>query len=740
MVTQEELRAQTITQAARIRAIKATRQEAIQKEVISQTRAEAETVRRAEAEGKVSEWRLAYDIIGGGRERFFMKHPTIGPKIRHLWKYGVKGLKEAEREAFYEAGYKSGEIELVAGKYRVKAGVGLPMEVKMIPIPKVKEPSRMELAQMDIKDITAWERAKGIGKELWKTKLLGIRAAPIGFAPEAVAAVKAEAEFVRRKVTERLKKPPRPKPVWVGRVETAWERIARAKIKPDEIPKDIKYPSITQKYYELFGVEFYKKGERQAIINRELKPFMDAKTFEEQERMMKVLREKGIKFKLTNEHYEIDPYSLAPTSKFGNYIIGLTDFMFKLRFFSPYMTTAAAQRTEQVLVKRKLTEREKFELYKKTLEEARVKVSSSELREAFRKIVKGGDPNKIRISEKIIKDFFAQTKEGQAAARAFIKDIKAQEFIPTAAPPTPTVEIISPGAIPELERLPEVATSIWAGTGRYERYAPSENIFIRRVVEREPGLGESIFIGTAPTGKIKPLDVGRISGLGVMEGRLGVITATTQAALEKAAQDKATRQRALQAAAVRQRAAQQARQRVLQATALASQLKFKQIQQLRLKQIQQLKYKIRYPKPRVTTVPTLKILPLLFRAPGDIFGKRIVRKVKQAYDVQVRREGKWKLISEKPLPKGKAHKLGVKRTITTLAATYRLIKKGTTTAKDIPYKPSSKHFRAPKSKAPLTFVERKNLRLKKGSEEISEILKIRKGKPKKKKRRGKKWF
>ncbi len=153
-------------------------------------------------------------------------------------------------------------------------------------------------------------------------------------------------------------------------------------------------------------------------------------------------------------------------------------------------------------------------------------------------------------------------------------------------------------------------------------------------------------------------------------------------------------------------------------------LKTQQIQKQKLKlqqeAIQQARQRFKPPK---ITIPGIKIPFTLFRALPSEVKKKVKRKLMKAFLVQIRREGKWKTISTETLPKGKALKLGAQRVISDLSASFRLIPKGTTTKKDITFRPTKTHFRAPKDKAKLTFVERKNLRLKKGSEEISEILK-----------------
>jgi hypothetical protein len=119
-------------------------------------------------------------------------------------------------------------------------------------------------------------------------------------------------------------------------------------------------------------------------------------------------------------------------------------------------------------------------------------------------------------------------------------------------------------------------------------------------------------------------------------------------------------------------------------------------------------------------------------------GFKSKEKLLEAFVVQVRRGGVFRTISKKPLPKGKALRLGSQRTLSTLAATFRLKRKGFTKERDVPFRLSSA-FRRPRKAAEekLTFIERKNLRIKRGTQEIPEILSIRGGKTGKRKKRRK---
>lgn len=132
---------------------------------------------------------------------------------------------------------------------------------------------------------------------------------------------------------------------------------------------------------------------------------------------------------------------------------------------------------------------------------------------------------------------------------------------------------------------------------------------------------------------------------------------------------------------------------------------------------------------KINYVPSLTstiIKPVKELFGGKVQLGKLVRRIKQAYEVQVRRGGKFVSISKKTLPLGKALKLGSEKVTKTLAATFKVVPKGATAESDIFYTPSPLQFRRPKSGEKLTFIELKQLRIKKSSGEIPEILQIRK--------------
>jgi hypothetical protein len=234
---------------------------------------------------------------------------------------------------------------------------------------------------------------------------------------------------------------------------------------PDVERKSVFPKSLTQSYFELFGVEFYEEGEREKLVQEGLKKLKEAETFEEQQKAINSLKDKGLKVELVNGEYAIKGAGevFAPTSRVGNLLVGLTDVFFKGSLFGSYMSTGAAARQVQT---QKLTEKQKLEIYKKWLNEARINDPNavSKLREGYRKALESGDKTKIKSIERIIKDFFADTKQGREAAKNLIRDVKQQEgFIPEKSIIRPTKETVRTGDLivdtpKQIKGIPETIT------------------------------------------------------------------------------------------------------------------------------------------------------------------------------------------------------------------------------------------------------------------------------------------
>lgn len=109
-------------------------------------------------------------------------------------------------------------------------------------------------------------------------------------------------------------------------------------------------------------------------------------------------------------------------------------------------------------------------------------------------------------------------------------------------------------------------------------------------------------------------------------------------------------------------------------------------------------------------------------------GQNIIGKLRQAYKVVTFRGGKPVTIA-KNLPLGKAKRFGVKETLKTLRASFKLEPTGTTLEEDIDFEVPKSLFRPGKRDSKL-YVQELTTRLK-AKTETSEILKIRRSKQKK---------
>lgn len=141
--------------------------------------------------------------------------------------------------------------------------------------------------------------------------------------------------------------------------------------------------------------------------------------------------------------------------------------------------------------------------------------------------------------------------------------------------------------------------------------------------------------------------------------------------------------------------------------------------------IQEVVPKLTY-KPQTIRTPNLDLTPpkvplklvefKKYQAPQSL-------KARQAYALLIRRGGKFVEVG-KGFTLGEGLKRGVEATKSSLAATFRLVEKGTTLAPERQYKVPFE-FEAPKStsrlKAPLTFIQKRGFRLS-ARPEVSEIM------------------
>lgn len=135
------------------------------------------------------------------------------------------------------------------------------------------------------------------------------------------------------------------------------------------------------------------------------------------------------------------------------------------------------------------------------------------------------------------------------------------------------------------------------------------------------------------------------------------------------------------------------------------------------------------PQMRVPRIPRVPKIPKSSKSSefAKIKKESLALFSKQAYEVQLRRRGKFFAIA-RGLPLGRALKIGAERTKTTLAATFRLVAKGTTAMEDIYYSPSPAIFKAPKKPVGrIAYVERLGKRLSTRSE-VTEIKAFKRSK------------
>lgn len=524
-----------------------------------------------------------------------------------------------------------------------------------------------------------------------------------GIQPGFVSGVKIIKEFEEKKLREGTLYE-REAPEWMERLDIEAQRRMGPPpgYKPPAWQKYIVGPEVTKKYYEFAGtrfdprtgkvvreIEFYEPGERERIIEETLEPLKIAGTFEQQQQAIEALRRRGIKVKLTPEgEYEIDVEAVAPVSKLGRVLFDLTDVMFKMGLYGPLMRTGVygsdQQMAEQI---KKLTNRQKLEIYKKWIEEIRGKGGyKDKLRESLRKSLISGDKKEVKRVERIIKDIFAPTKEGKKAALSFIKDVKQQELIITEVTPTKVpIEEVIPIETPVIP-VEEIVPSAYVGTGMYERYAPSELLYppmIRERIEEEPLGATNIFEGISPIGKmeVEKLYEGKIAPMEVLGSRLGVIEELGVAEEFRIAEEQKAEQRARTLLQSRIKQEERARQRIGQVQWLG--LSAAQISKQRLREKQRYKQitkQIVRPKPRPPRrVPRISVPPpITWWLPEAKRKRRRLRErvprrpLEFGYRVEVRRRGRLVPVVPFAVPKGEALWLGRRAVKRGAAVTFKL--------------------------------------------------------------------
>lgn len=321
--------------------------------------------------------------------------------------------------------------------------------------------------------------------------------------------------------------------------------------------------SLTQKYFEIFGVEFYKPGERQRLVDEKSEELMPKYENLYQEAFdsayLKKIEFREITFeeakkdfsrsdaaKKIQDKYILEVGGTAPTNRWVNAAIGFLDLVLKGQVFAPYMATgvAAKQRTQG--------QRQIFDEYVKNLKKNINKLSKEEyntllarmgqgssynVRDLYMKALQSGNKNTIKDVEKIIGDMykagydpFARTytisiSESNAASTAarFFKDIKQQEgliaerlLVSTPKPiEQPTIFGVSGPTMPLVGEVVSGAGLVEKIVEQKVELKPDIKFFKPQTLKEKFELikpGENIFFKTVPKGKIKDL--------GFIEGRI----------------------------------------------------------------------------------------------------------------------------------------------------------------------------------------------------------------------------
>jgi len=209
--------------------------------------------------------------------------------------------------------------------------------------------------------------------------------------------------------------------------------------------------------------------------------------------------------------------------------IRLLDSYLKFGLFSGFMAVGGATKgkgkvkgksEQKVVYNRKfndLTDKE----YSAFVNNLKVNTKRADLREIYRRALNTNDKNIIKNTERILKDTFSKTKEGQQAFKNFIKDVQQQELfrpeglgrIPsfTKQQPKDTMELFFPrsseglifeGRIPYMRNVERVG----AGSGIFSREdtTPTSKILPVQIPKEEPRQEQNPFLNLLTGISIKP--------------------------------------------------------------------------------------------------------------------------------------------------------------------------------------------------------------------------------------------
>jgi len=386
----------------------------------------------------------------------------------------------------------------------------------------------------------------------------------------------------------------------------------------------------------------------------------------------------------------------------------------KFGFFAPYMKTAMAQKAKGKVVA-KTTEKRDITPYLRHFEEIGKKSKSDLLRELKliqNKIKTLDNPAAKQYWKQVLDALAERLYQSKMISDATFKSITGQEVVSLAKEGKKVgglvVDIV--GVYPkELKHLPEI-----------------ESLFVFRLPKDKKKVKE-LEEKAADKPYIRHFG-GGATALGVMGGARAEEMQLPTAAIGTSVLAKEGLS-LFEAQQARLKALEQTKQVPVTQTGLRSGLLSKQAvlqkqvlrQKLMQQQVQRAALKTRL---KTKLKPRFKI-PLWFpRGAGKEDKLARLRRLKQAYELQIRKAGKWYQAGT-GMPYGMAMKKGQELVKRTLRASFRLKKKGVTEREDIPTR-VSRIFR-PAKREKGVWVEKRKFRLDFPQEKL-EILKARRKK------------
>lgn len=409
----------------------------------------------------------------------------------------------------------------------------------------------------------------------------------------------------------------------------------------------------------------------------------------------------------------------------------LPGYVALFELFSPAMSTGVAKKgkakakiVEKSSKKVRLTDKEIKELMKAYENVARAKwkygtsAERESIRNLFRKALETGDSAKIEQMQR-----FLESSLGKKEAAALIKDVLAQE---TAVTTGAGVEILAP----KTATIPtgEITSSIYAGTGLYEKGKPGDFPFVRSptdVLTFEEEVTRKAFPGfVSPSTTFGTPEGQRFEGITPETryklGEKEIVSPRVPSALRENVLNKVG---AASILGMKGLEGLRGRTRLRTGQALGSALMTLQAQQplQKLQQLQRQRLRLKQQSIlRQTQIPKLRggfTFPFLSSSESKQKVLKSAIKKLAKFKVWERRYGKWRGIGAFPTLK-QASLFGQRRTALTLGASFMITKGGKPLNINV-----GNMFRKSK-REPGVFVEKRRFRLSEPSE-VKEILQAR---------------